>query len=355
MGTLYVVSTPIGNLEDMSARAKEVLARADVVACEDTRVTGKLLRRFGIRARSISYHEHNEAERTGELLGRLEEGKDVALVSDAGTPLVSDPGYRLVRAARQAGISVRAIPGPSAVLAALAVSGLPTSRFTFAGFLPAKGAAREKAVAELASYDHTVVLFESGTRIARLLDELSRALGSREATLLREMTKLHEEHLSGTLADLGFLGFLANFQRRDHSRDRGEGAGFPGPDFSFFARAPVQRASSGGSSPREPRRSSSLRSMGCPRERSITSSPESRRARDESPRAHAGTRLRAGNRSLRSRLRAFGFHGDSRHVPRTRGGRHSHLPLRERGSGARGRVSARACDDVQGRGRGSTR
>ncbi len=246
MGTLYVVSTPIGNLEDMSARAKEVLARADVVACEDTRVTGKLLRRFGIRARSISYHEHNEAERTGELLGRLEEGNDVALVSDAGTPLVSDPGYRLVRAARQAGISVRAIPGPSAVLAALAVSGLPTSRFTFAGFLPAKGAAREKAVAELASYDHTVVLFESGTRIARLLDELSRALGSREATLLREMTKLHEEHLSGTLADLGFLGFLANLQGRDHSRDRGEGAGFPGPDFSFFARAPVQRASSGG-------------------------------------------------------------------------------------------------------------
>jgi 16S rRNA (cytidine1402-2'-O)-methyltransferase len=201
-GTLYVVSTPIGNLEDLSPRAKDVLTRADVVACEDTRVTAKLFRRFGIRTPSVSYHEHNEVERTQELLGRLEEGKDVALVSDAGTPLVSDPGYRLVRAARQAGVRIRAVPGASAVLSALAVSGLPTSLFTFVGFLPAKGAARVKAVASLASIDHTVVLFESGTRMARLLRELSEALGPREATVLREMTKLHEEHQSGSLPEL---------------------------------------------------------------------------------------------------------------------------------------------------------
>jgi 16S rRNA (cytidine1402-2'-O)-methyltransferase len=201
-GTLYVVSTPIGNLEDLSPRAKEALARAGVVACEDTRVTGNLLRRFGIRTPSVSYHEHNEVERTRELLARLEEGGDVALVSDAGTPLVSDPGYRLVRAARQAGIPIRAIPGASAVLAAIAVSGLPTSRFTFIGFLPAKGASRAKAIEALAPYDHTLVLFESGTRLARLLDELSKALGPREATVLREMTKLHEEHQSGSLPEL---------------------------------------------------------------------------------------------------------------------------------------------------------
>jgi 16S rRNA (cytidine1402-2'-O)-methyltransferase len=201
-GTLYVVSTPIGNLGDLSTRAREILAGADVIACEDTRVTAKLLRRFGIRTPSLSYHEHNELERTPELLARLEDGKDVALVSDAGTPLVSDPGYRLVRAAREAGLPVRAIPGPSAVLAALSVSGLPTSRFTFEGFLPAKGKAREKAIAALASIDHTIVLFESGTRVARLLSELSKALGPREATVLREMTKLHEEHRSGTLPDL---------------------------------------------------------------------------------------------------------------------------------------------------------
>jgi 16S rRNA (cytidine1402-2'-O)-methyltransferase len=202
VGTLYVVSTPIGNLEDLSPRARDILSRVDVLACEDTRVTGRLLRRFGIRTPSVSYHEHNEIERAPELLARLEAGKDVALVSDAGTPLVSDPGYRLVRAAREAGVPVRAIPGPSAVLAALSVSGLPTSRFTFVGFLPPKGKAREEAIRSLASFDHTLVLFEAGTRVARLLSELSMALGAREASLLREMTKLHEEHRSGTLPEL---------------------------------------------------------------------------------------------------------------------------------------------------------
>ncbi len=201
-GTLYVVSTPIGNLEDLSPRARNVLAQADVIACEDTRVTGKLLHRFGIKTPSVSYHEHNESERAPELLSRLQDGRDIALVSDAGTPLVSDPGYRLVRAAREAGVPVRAIPGPSAVLAALAVSGISTSRFTFVGFLPPKGAARTRALASLASIDHTLVLFESGTRIARLLTELAKALGPREAMLLREMTKLHEEHRAGSLPEL---------------------------------------------------------------------------------------------------------------------------------------------------------
>jgi 16S rRNA (cytidine1402-2'-O)-methyltransferase len=201
-GTLYVVSTPIGNLEDLSPRAKDVLSRVDVLACEDTRVTGKLQRRFGIRTPALSYHEHNELARSRELLARLQAGKDVALVSDAGTPLVSDPGYRLVRAAREAGVPVRAIPGPSAVLAALAVSGLPASRFTFVGFLPPKGKARARAVLELRAFDHTLVLFESGTRIGSLLQDLAKALGPRKAALLREMTKLHEEHRSGSLLDL---------------------------------------------------------------------------------------------------------------------------------------------------------
>jgi 16S rRNA (cytidine1402-2'-O)-methyltransferase len=201
-GTLFVVSTPIGNLGDVSDRALETLRRVPIIACEDTRVTGKLLRRFGIRNQVVSYHEHNEAERAPELLQRLARGDDVALVSDAGTPLVSDPGYRLVRAARDSGIDVRAIPGPSAVLAALAVSGLPTSRFTFAGFLPPKGRARESAVADLARIDHTLVLFEAGTRVQRLLFELAAGLGERRAILLREMTKLHEEHREGTLGEL---------------------------------------------------------------------------------------------------------------------------------------------------------
>ncbi len=211
-GTLYVVSTPIGNLEDLSPRAGEILARADIIACEDTRVTGKLLRRFGIRTPSVSYHEHNEIERASELLARLVAGNDVALVSDAGTPLVSDPGYRLVRAAREVGVPIRAVPGPSAVLAALSVSGLPTSRFTFVGFLPPKGKARENAVGALASIDHTLVLFESGPRIARLLSELSMALGPREATVLREMTKLHEEHRSGSLSELALWAFSRTFK-----------------------------------------------------------------------------------------------------------------------------------------------
>lgn len=201
-GTLYVVSTPIGNLRDMTHRAVDTLGSVFAVACEDTRTTRKLLNHWGIRAKTISYHEHNEAERAPKLIERLLEGNDIALVSDAGTPLISDPGYRLVRAAREEGIAVRAVPGPSAVLAALAVAGVATSSFTFQGFMPARGAARSKAVAKAAETTGTIVLFEAGTRIARLLAELASHDPERPASVLREMTKLHEEHRHGSLTEL---------------------------------------------------------------------------------------------------------------------------------------------------------
>ncbi|HXV59378.1 MAG TPA: 16S rRNA (cytidine(1402)-2'-O)-methyltransferase [Vicinamibacteria bacterium] len=201
-GTLFVVSTPIGNLGDVSERALDVLRSVAIVACEDTRVTGKLLRRFGVATRVTSYHEHNEARRAPQLLERLRSGDDVALVSDAGTPLVSDPGYRLVRAARETGVPIRAVPGPSAAIAALAISGLPTTPFTFVGFLPPRGQARHRAIDSLRNVTHTVVLFEAPGRIARLLSELATVLGDRQAVLLRELTKLHEEHWWGSLGEL---------------------------------------------------------------------------------------------------------------------------------------------------------
>ena len=201
-GTLYVVSTPIGNLQDMTHRAIHTLGSVFAVACEDTRTTKKLLNHWAIRAKTLSYHEHNEAQRAPMLIARLLEGKDIALVSDAGTPLISDPGYRLVRAAREEGIPVRSVPGASAVLAALAVAGVPTSSFTFKGFVPARGAARTKAVLASAQTAGTIVLFEAGTRIARLLAELATHDSDRPACVLREMTKLYEEHQHGTLAEL---------------------------------------------------------------------------------------------------------------------------------------------------------
>ena len=201
-GTLFVVATPIGNLEDLTLRAKKVLEQVSLIACEDTRVTGKLLRRFQITTKMLSYHEHNELQRTPELVARLEEGSDIALVSDAGTPLVSDPGYRLVRAARERGISVRAVPGPSAPIAALSVSGLPTSPVTFIGFVPTKGAPRRRALEAAGKAPGTIVLFESAGRIARTLALLAEELGARPAVLLREMTKRYEEHREGTLVEL---------------------------------------------------------------------------------------------------------------------------------------------------------
>jgi 16S rRNA (cytidine1402-2'-O)-methyltransferase len=200
---LYLVATPIGNLGDITLRALQTLAGADLIACEDTRVTRKLLDRYAIAAPLTPYHDHNAAKARPGLLRRLAEGAAVALVSDAGTPLISDPGFKLVRAAQDAGHLVTALPGPSAVLTALTVAGLPTDQFFFAGFLPPKQAARRARIAELAPFPATLVLFESGPRIAATLADLADGLGAnREAALCRELTKLHEEIRRGELASL---------------------------------------------------------------------------------------------------------------------------------------------------------
>ena len=196
---LYLVATPIGNLGDITLRALEVLAGVDVIACEDTRVTRKLTERYGIQTSLTPYHEHNAAEARPKLLARLADGQAIALVSDAGTPLISDPGFKLVRAACEAGHWVTALPGPSSVLAALSVAGLPTDRFFFEGFLPAKQAARQKRVAELANIPSTLILFESGPRLAAMLADLATAFGTRAAAICRELTKLHEEVRRGNL------------------------------------------------------------------------------------------------------------------------------------------------------------
>lgn len=199
---LHVVATPIGNLGDITLRALEMLAGADLIACEDTRVTRKLLDRYAITAPLAAYHEHNAAKVRPMLLGRLAEGAAIALVSDAGTPLISDPGFKLVRAAHEAGHAVTALPGASAVLASLTVAGLPTDQFLFAGFLPPKAAARRARIAELGRISATLVLFESGPRVAATLADLAAELGGREAALCRELTKLHEEIRRGDLATL---------------------------------------------------------------------------------------------------------------------------------------------------------
>lgn len=199
---LYLVATPIGNLGDISLRALETLAAADCIACEDTRVTRKLTERYGVGTHLMSYHEHNAEEALPKIIERLAEGQSVALVSDAGTPLISDPGYRLVRAAVEAGHAVTAVPGASAVLAALSLAGLPTDRFFFEGFLPPKQGARQKRIGELAAIPATVVLFESGPRLGASLADLAAGLGPRAAAVCRELTKLHEEIRRGDLTEL---------------------------------------------------------------------------------------------------------------------------------------------------------
>lgn len=202
-GVLVVVSTPIGNLGDLSPRAAETLRTVDLVLAEDTRRTGGLLAHVGSEVRQRSLHEHNEAERTTEVLRRLEAGERIALVSDAGTPAVSDPGARLVAAVSAAGLRVEAVPGASALLTALVVSGLPTERVAFEGFLPRKGAARRERLAELATERRTTVLYVAPHRADRDLADLAEALGAdRRAALCRELTKLHEEVRRGTLGDL---------------------------------------------------------------------------------------------------------------------------------------------------------
>ena len=201
-GGLYAVATPIGNLRDITLRALEILAAADLVACEDTRVTRKLFDHYGLSAPLIAYHDHNAEAVRPKILQRLAAGEAVALVSDAGTPLISDPGYRLVREAIAAGHAVSAAPGPSSALMALTVAGLPTDRFFFEGFLPAKETARRARIAELARIPPTLVLFESGPRLAEALSDLAAGLGARDAAIARELTKLHEEVRRGDLSSL---------------------------------------------------------------------------------------------------------------------------------------------------------
>lgn len=202
MGRLHVVATPIGHLEDVTLRALRVLGEADLVLAEDTRRTRVLLERHGVAARPVSLHAHNEAARTERVLAVLEEGGDVAIVSDAGTPLVSDPGARLVSAAIEAGHSIVPVPGASAALAALTVSGLPAESFTFVGFLPRKTGEAKARLAALAERHETLVLFESPRRVAKTLARLAEALGDRRACVARELTKLHEEAVRGTLSEL---------------------------------------------------------------------------------------------------------------------------------------------------------
>ena len=202
-GKLFIVATPIGNLDDLTPRAREVLAAADVIAAEDTRHTRGLLSRIGVEARLIAYHEHNERERVAELLDQLSHGKTIALVSDAGTPLISDPGWRLVRSAREQGIDVVPVAGPSAAIAALCAAGLPTDRFVFEGFLPRSDGARAARLRDLRSERRTLVFYESVHRLSETLAALIEHFGAdREAVLARELTKIHEQIRSGTLASL---------------------------------------------------------------------------------------------------------------------------------------------------------
>lgn len=214
-GRLDVVATPIGNLGDLSPRARQALADASLIAAEDTRHTGALLQAVGLSRPMVSLHEHNEAGRIPELLARLEAGETIALVSDAGTPLLSDPGFELVRAAAARGVTVQAIPGPSAITAALAVAGLPTDRFCFEGFLPAQAGERRNRLGQLAAERRTLVFFEAPHRIAGTLTDLAAIFGaSRPAVVARELSKLHETIYRGTLEELAArAGQEENFTR----------------------------------------------------------------------------------------------------------------------------------------------
>jgi 16S rRNA (cytidine1402-2'-O)-methyltransferase len=201
-GRLYIVSTPIGNLEDITYRAVRILREVDVIACEDTRTTRRLLERYDISTRTVSYHEHNEQERAEELAAQLESGQSIALVSDAGTPLLSDPGYRIVRAAVESGIPVEAIPGPSALLTALVASGLPTDQFHFAGFFPPKESQRVRALESLRDEPATLIFYEAPHRILETLADIEAVLRDREIVVARELTKIHEELLRGTASSI---------------------------------------------------------------------------------------------------------------------------------------------------------
>ena len=200
--TLYLVATPIGNLEDITVRALRVLGEADLIACEDTRRTAKLLHHYSLRKEMVSYHEHNEMTRAAELAIRMEQGARVALVSDAGTPVISDPGHHLVSLCLRHRIPIIPVPGPSALVAALAASGLPTEEFLFVGFLPPRAGDRRKALDRLARECRTIVLYEAPHRLVEMLADALDRLGRRPAVIAREVTKVHEEFLRGDLAEL---------------------------------------------------------------------------------------------------------------------------------------------------------
>ncbi len=201
-GTLYLVATPIGNLADITHRALQVLRDVALVACEDTRHTRKLLQHYGIETKTVSYHEHNEQQRARELIELLQQGSDVAVVSDAGTPAISDPGFRLVRAAIENGVTIVPVPGPSALIAALVAAGLPTDEFFFGGFLPPRSSARRARLNELRAVPGTLIFYEAPHRLAASLRDAYEVLGEREAVVARELTKLHEELRRGRLSEL---------------------------------------------------------------------------------------------------------------------------------------------------------
>ncbi len=234
-GTLYIVSTPIGNLEDITQRALRIMREVDFIACEDTRHTRKLLNHFGIDAKTISYHEHNERERADYLCEQLEAGKDIALVSDAGTPLISDPGFRLANLAIQKGFRVVPIPGATAFVAAVSASGLASDQIFFGGFLPARANARRAKLEELRSIPATLVFYEAPHRITATLRDALEILGNRDAAIARELTKLHEEFIKGSLSDLAT-------RFADRSAARGEMVlviGGAGPDYAGEHELPV--------------------------------------------------------------------------------------------------------------------
>ncbi|MGB3095463.1 MAG: 16S rRNA (cytidine(1402)-2'-O)-methyltransferase [Candidatus Deferrimicrobiaceae bacterium] len=212
-GTLYIVATPLGNLEDITLRAIRVLREVSVIACEDTRRTVKILNRYEVRTPLFIFHEYNKVRAGGSILRRLRDGENVALVSDAGTPAISDPGYELVREAIGGGVPIEVVPGPSALIAALVVSGLPTDHFTFEGFLPARREKRRKAMQNLATEKRTMIFYESPQRVTSFLREAAEIFGDRRACVVRELTKIHEEILRGTLPELD-----AEISRRESVR-----------------------------------------------------------------------------------------------------------------------------------------
>ena len=215
-GTLYVVATPIGNLEDITHRAIRILNEVNLIACEDTRHTRKLLNHYGIKTKTVSYHEHNEREQASKLIEQIQAGADVAVVSDAGTPGISDPGFRIVRLALEQEIPVVSLPGPTALISALVASGIPSDEFFFSGFLPARATARRKRLEELSTVPTTLVFYEAPHRIIETLKDAREILGDREAVIARELTKLHEEILRGTLSEI-----ISRFELSPHE-PRGE-------------------------------------------------------------------------------------------------------------------------------------